>query len=323
MEIASTAKLIVETCLDIKEGDKVLIIACSDEDPKMASILAAKIKAAQAEVQVSIVEPQKEVEPPSFLAEAMKKMDVVIALGQVQFGHTLARKRAAARGVKYAYLPDLMVEEIGDVEVRSGDLLEIEALTERLADRVSRAGEIRVSAANGTDIVFNIKGRKGLALHPVFRNPGHFAIIPFYSEVSCAPVEGTALGKVVINGTIIGLPGLNGVVEEVICWYVKDGKVVEIEGGSEARLLQDLLSKLDRNASRIAEVGIGTNYKLPDRLIGTRRDNAILGSVHLGLGRNIDLGGSLFSQVHADFLAMNVKVELDGRAVIKDGRFLG
>lgn len=322
MEMINTVRLITDTCLAIKEEDKILILAYSDEALKVASILAAEFKAAQAEVGIVIVEPPKEVEPPSFLAEAMKKVDIVITLGEVDFGHTIARKEATAQGVKYAYMPDIMSEEIAALGILPEDLMEVKERTEKLADAISRAKEVHVSSSAGTDIVLDVEGRKGLALHPIFRDPGHFAIIPFYYEVACPPVEGRAKGTVVIDGTVVGFPSLNGIVKEPIRWNVKNGKVVDIKGESTACQLRDVLSKLDENANCIAELGIGTNYKLPNRLIGTRRDNAIFGHVHLALGRNIDLGGTLQSQIHVDFLSMDVKLELDGKSIIEEGRFL-
>lgn len=321
MEIISTIKLIIDTCLAVKKGDRVLIAAFSDEDLKVASVLATQLKAVSVDVGIVILEPPKEVEPPPFFAEAMKKVDIVIALGKINFGHTIARKDASTLGVKYAYMLDIISGEMLDLEILPKDLIEIKDRTEWLADALTSAKEVHISSSAGTNIVFFVEGRQGLAIHPIVRNPGQLSIIPFYYEVACAPLEGKATGTVVVNGTVVGFPGLEGVVKEPIYFYVENGKLVDIKGGMEARLLNSTLSKLDENARYIAELGIGTNYKLPNRLIGTRRDNAILGHIHLALGRNIDLGGTLWSQIHADFLSMDVKIDFDGKTVIEYRQF--
>src|SRR3989339_1721021 len=103
MELMSGVKLITSTCFNIRGGEKVIIVGYSDEDMKVAALLAADMKAAKAEVAIVAVEPPKNVEPPVFLAEAMKNVDIMISFGDLDYGHTLARKEATS--LKYAYVP--------------------------------------------------------------------------------------------------------------------------------------------------------------------------------------------------------------------------
>jgi leucyl aminopeptidase (aminopeptidase T) len=220
-------------------------------------------------------------------------------------------------------MPELMATDLAELAIKSKDLVEVMEFTDRLASAVSEANKVHISNRIGTDVVFDITGRRGLSLTPVFRTPGQLSVIPFYAEVACAVVEGKGSGTAVLDGTVVGLPSLNGVLNEPISWGVQKGSVVGINGGREAVKLRGLLEKLDDNAWKIGELGIGTNFKLPNRLRGTRVDNAIFGHIHLALGRNVDLGGEQWSQIHADFLCSDVKVELDGRTIIEDGRFIG
>jgi leucyl aminopeptidase (aminopeptidase T) len=243
-------------------------------------------------------------------------------LGQVDFGHSNARKQATAANVSYFYIPDLMNEELLNLNIQSPDLIHIKERTLALAQMVSEADKARVTSPAGTDLEIDIQGRPGLALQPIYSAPGHFAIVPFYSEVACAPCEGRALGTVVVDGSIVGLSGLNGVVSDPIRWRVVEGRVVEVQGGREASVLAKDLPELGENADCLAELGIGTNFKMRDVLVGNRRDNAIFGHVHLALGRNTDLGGQQWSPIHADFMTRNVKLELDGKPVIDQGRFI-
>ncbi len=321
MEIIDGIKLITNTCFQIKKGEKVIIVAYGDEDLKVASLLAAEMKVAQAEVGIVIVEPPKAIEPPSFLAEAMKKVDIVISLGDIDYGHTVARKEAPS--LKYAYMPKIMMSAMAELNFQPEDLFEIEKRTEQLAEIVSKAKEAHLSSAAGTDLVLDIEGRRGIPIHPVFRKTGHLAIIPFYAEVACAPVERKAKGTYVVNGNIWGHPGLECIVNDPVYWKVENGRIVDIKGGKEANLLRDTLPTFDENAFYIGELGIGTNHKLPNRLTGTKMDDAIFGHVHIALGRNIALGGNHWSQIHVDFLSMDIKLELDGKTIIENGHFLG
>ncbi|MHB8763483.1 MAG: aminopeptidase [Deferrisomatales bacterium] len=323
MDISRTVRLIVSTCLGVKAGTRILIVGYTDEDLRLATAQAAEAHASGAEAGVVLVAPPRAVEPPEFLAEAMKKVDTVVTLGPVDYGHTHARKELSALGVNFAYIPDLMNQELVDLDIGPDDLLGVSERTVRVAEAVTRARTARVVSAAGTDLCMEVEGRPGLALHPVFRKPGHFAIVPFYYEVACAPVEGTARGTVVTDGTVVGLPGLNGVLAEPIRWTVEGGRVTAIEGGREARRLRELLPAFGENANCIAELGIGMNDRMRNVLVGNRRDNAIFGHIHIALGRNQDLGGDVWSPLHADFLTMDVRLELDGETIIDQGRLAG
>ena len=321
MELMNGIKLITGTCFNIRGGEKVIIAGYSDEDIRVGTLLAADMKAANAEVSVVITEPPKKVEPPAFLAEAMKKVDIFISLGDVDYGHTEARKEAVS--LKYAYMPSIMTQSMIELETTTPeDLLEIEKRTEKLAEAVSQAKTARVTSTEGTDIFFDIEGRKGIPIHPILRRPGHLAIIPHYAETASAPVEGKTSGVYVTNGSIWGHADMECIVGENLIWTVEKGRVMEIRGGREARLIEKALSTFDENAWRVGELGIGTHDKLPERLTGTKRDDAILGHVHVALGRNVSLGGTQWSQIHVDFLSMNVKITLDDKMVIDNGQFL-
>jgi aminopeptidase len=324
LDISRTVKLIIDTCLNVQPDHRVLIAGFTEDDMKLASALAARAHAAGAEVGIILVAPSaRKVEPPSFLAAAMREVDLVITLGLVDFGHTEARKALTSQGISYAYIPDLMNQELIDLNIQPQDLLDIMERTLIIAELVSKARTARITSPSGTDIEIDIHERQGLPLHPIFRSPGHFAIVPFYYEVACAPVEYKATGTVVADGTIVGLSALNGVLDEPITWEMEKGRIVNIRGGKKARLLSQLLSSLGENADSLGELGIGTNDKMHNLLVGNRRDNAVLGHIHLALGRNVDLGGNQWSQIHADFMVMDATLQLDGRPLISQGRFLG
>jgi len=321
MDIMNGVKLITEACFTIKGGEKIILVAYGDEDVRIASVLAAEMKASGAEATIVVTEPPREIEPPAFLAEAMKKVDICISLGEIDYGHTLARKESP--NLQYAYIPPIMCKLLGRSDILGKDLLEIARLTEQLAETVSKAKEAHILSHSGTNLVLNLEGRKGIPIHPIFRKPGHLAIIPFYAEVASAPIEGKATGTYVVDGSIWGHKDIERILREPIVWHVENGKVVNMTGGRDAEEIKKILSGFDENAWSIGELGIGTNHKLSNRLTGTKLDDAILGTVHLALGRNVSLGGTQWSQIHVDFLSMDIQLELDGKTIIQNGRYLG
>ena len=52
------------------------------------------------------------------------------------------------------------------------------------------------------------------------------------------------------------------------------------------------------------------------------RDGARIGTAHVALGRNNDIGGETLSDVHMDALMDKVTVELDGNRVLNNGVLL-
>ena len=44
-----------------------------------------------------------------------------------------------------------------------------------------------------------------------------------------------------------------------------------------------------------------------------------LGTIHIAVGRNDDIGGETFSQIHNDFLLTKTTVWLDGTCILENG----
>ena len=91
----------------------------------------------------------------------------------------------------------------------------------------------------------------------------------------------------------------------------------------EAYLRQTLAT--DEGASRLGEIGIGTNAGI-DRPIGAILfDEKIGGTVHLALGRSYpETGGTNESAVHWDLicdLRRGGRLEADGQPLLVDGAF--
>src|SRR5439155_22241813 len=102
---------------------------------------------------------------------------------------------------------------------------------------------------------------------------------------------------------------------------VKDGRVTDIDGGPEARILEDYLTEYgDENAYMCpAEASVGVNARAVVRGI-QREDKNIMGTLHFGLGTNIDVGGCVKSRIHMDGVILEPTLYVDGVKRIEDGR---
>jgi leucyl aminopeptidase (aminopeptidase T) len=130
--------------------------------------------------------------------------------------------------------------------------------------------------------------------------------------VFIAPVEGTAEGHVVVDGSMGDRKG--GKIEI----SVEEGLAARISGDSPQKLLR-MLAAAGPKARNIAEFGIGTNPKA--RLTGNvLEDEKVMGTCHIALGDNSTFGGRVRAGIHVDGILLKPTVRIDGKILIRDGR---
>lgn len=315
LDLVKGARLIVETCAGIKPGEKVLVIADDKAYPMQMGVLVMDIaNSIGAEAIMAVMEPRKVSgqEPPHAVAAAMAAVNAVIHITNGQgMGHTNARKEATDAGIRFYSMIEVP-EDYFKREITSADIVQIKERTERMAERLTKAHRARVTTPAGTDISMSLENRQGLALQPLWPVLGG---LPDYAEAAIAPVEGTAEGTLVID---IGVIGWAYLFRQPVRCEVKAGRVVQISDGQDADRLRKLAAT-DESASNIAELGIGTSHTIPRIYRATRRDGGIAGTIHIAIGRNNDMGGRTWSQIHADGLMDKPTVELDGEIVVSNG----
>jgi len=258
--------------------------------------------------------PGKEVE------EKMKSANVAIAITNYSLTHTDARVNTCKVGGRVASMPMFVPEMFYKGGPMDSDYQEINKETKKIADWITKANEAKVTSPGGTDISFSVKGRNGMVDAGIFTEKGSWGNLPS-GEAYCAPVEGTAHGKLVVEPN--WYPDLKGKMTLVF----KDGRVTEIIGGGkigdEYRALLDFSKKEEPYISRrnLAELGIGTNpnAKRPDNILESEK---IKGTVHMAIGDNSHMGGKVSADLHQDFVIPKPTWMLDGKPVMKEGKLL-
>jgi leucyl aminopeptidase (aminopeptidase T) len=173
---------------------------------------------------------------------------------------------------------------------------------------------VEISSAGGTHLRVRMANRPTMLALGSVEKPGEIDFIPA-GAIGVAPLEGTAEGKVVVDGTLLGF----GRCLKPIIFEIEKGRVMKVRGGSEWKGLGELLHR-DKFASWICEIGLGVNPKA--RLVGGPEDERVRGSVHIGLGENRYFGGTLASASHLDGTMPHATLKVDGKELIKDGRLL-
>ena len=137
-------------------------------------------------------------------------------------------------------------------------------------------------------------------------------------ETFLAPVEGTSNGVFVVDGSMAGL----GLIKNAkIRIEVENGYATKITGGVFAKKLKLMLDKVGKEARNIAEFGIGTNdsAKLSGILL---EDEKVMGTIHIAVGNNVSMGGSVNVPIHLDGVVKKPTVWMDGKLLMKDGKLL-
>ncbi len=318
MLMAKGAKQVVEVCAQVQENESVVIIT----EPRTLSIaesVAAAVTAVGAEPTITVIMPRKSdsAEPPATVAAAMKESDVFISAVYTSITHTYAVKNAVengSRGIMLTQFEDHMLIDSGVL----ADFPKAAPTCEAVAKALENAETIHLTTTHGTDLKMSATGRKSNAMTGMVKS-GQFAPVPTI-EANVSPLEGSATGTIVCNASIpyIGI----GIVKENVVCTVQDGFITAIEGGHEARVLSDdLASKNDPNVYNVAEIGVGLNPRCKFNGL-MLEDEGVFGSVHIGIGSSITLGGTIKAACHYDLIMTGVTLVADGVTIIKDGEVL-
>lgn len=308
-------------CGGIQPGEEVLIITDDGMDPEVVDAFARSARAEGAELVVATMKarPRSGQEPPAQIAHAMRGAKLAIELTSQFVHHSVARQSAQREGLRYLYIGDIdraMLENPGAVYA---DFRAIAPRIVRMADEITRGQTMRITTAAGTDMTFDLVGRKGRALTGLAQEPSQFGAPPCL-EGGVIPKPGGSHGRVVVDAYCVGV----GLIEEPITVVVEDGRAVDIQGGREAAKLRELLEGANNpNAYNVSEVGIGFNDAalLIDNVTSAE---SIYGTAHIALGSTpADLDIEMISAgIHLDMVFHKPTITVDSTVAMRDGEFL-
>lgn len=300
----------LETSLGIKKGETVLIVT-DDNKTEIAEMIERAARRLSDEVLLMKMRPRSRhaEEPPKVVSEAMKGADVVIIPTTMSLSHTDARKDACAAGARVASMPGITEQMFGRGGL-TADYDAVKRISERVADMLTVAKEIRIKTKLGCDFTAKLSGRKGEADTGILLKNGAFGNLPA-GEGFIAPLEENSHGTLVFDGSFAGI----GVLKRHIQITVDCGRALKIEGDGGK------LKKMLINGDNIAEVGIGTNPKA--KLIGNvLEDEKVMGTVHVAFGDNHNFGGTIRAQVHLDGVIKSPDIWLDDVKIMENGKFV-
>lgn len=314
-DLQKSARIAVKDCMGLSSGETLLVVTDAPlRDIGYAFWEAGVELGAESMLLEMVPRDGHGQEPPGPVAEMMKRVDAVLCPTSKSLTHTKARREACEAGARIGTLPGITVEVMS--RTLSADYHAIAERTEKVCQAIAGHKRAHLTAPNGTDITMSIEGRRCIPSTGLILKPGDFGNLPS-GEAYLAPLEGTANGVFVVDGSFAGI----GVVQQPLKLEVVDGFVTDISGGAEAEHLKRLLEPHGRDAYNIAELGVGTNdaAQISGILL---EDEKVAGTVHIAVGSNASMGGTVTVPVHLDGVIKNPTLIIDNQKIMQDGKLL-
>jgi|TARA_B100000161_G_C33546681_1_gene413413 leucyl aminopeptidase (aminopeptidase T) len=315
--------MVVQTCMDIRRGENVLIVC----DPTTAEIGQSLHIATQkrSDRVLLIVMPKSRhhgEEPPSPVAALMRQQQVVIAATKYSLTHTRAARQALKDGARIATMPGMTFELYTEGGM-TADFQDVKRRISNIANFLRRRRIINVKSESGTDVTFEVNWRDWkLDDNGICNRPRMLTNLPA-GKVFILPKEGTMNGTIVIDGSWDST-----LIDEPVEFIVEDGTVVDVKGGTLAATIRQsygevakkLKAKDRESVWTVAEFGFGMNPSA--RLVGNvLEDEKRMGSCYFSIGDNIGLGGTSNAGIHVSGVLSEPSVWLDDSCLTETGEF--
>jgi len=194
----------------------------------------------------------------------------------------------------------------------------------RIADRLRRGREARISHPNGTELTLRLAGRRpwvddGMIDDEDIRT-GHIAQVVPSGVVSVTPSETEAEGKLVSNTTGVLFTQERETPLGPGRWSFRRGGLAEFDAGIGGPILRQELRRLkvDRLPPGLLSVGLNPKISTIPLLFDQE-----LGTITFEIGRNSHLGGKTRTpHLQAYFNLRGGTLEIDGEPVVDRGRLV-
>jgi aminopeptidase len=317
----------VNTCLGIRPGERVALVADEASRPVAASLEQA-LRRAGADVQCLLLESfakRPMVAAPDEVLAAFATVDAGILCVQPQEGELPARMAIVGlverRRIRYAHMvgvtPRIMREGM------RADYQQVDRLSNQLCARMDHANSLTVRTAAGTDFSATFDRKLAWVKTSGLINPRYWSNLPA-GEVFTTP--GSVDGTFVCDGTAGDYFNAKyGTLERAPL-------VLEIRGGrlqtarcDRADLQRDFWDycHTDENSDRVGELAFGTNLGVRE-MIGILLQDEKVPGVHLAFGDpyGSQTNADWKSRTHVDVLTRSCDVWIDDEQVIADGQYL-
>jgi aminopeptidase len=320
------AKNAVETCLAVKPGEHVALIA-DEASRSVAASIAAALDARRAPWTGLLLEdfgPRPMKAAPGPVLETLETADVGVMCMTPQPGELGARmaivKIVERRQIRYAHMvgvtPEIMRQGM------RADYKMVDRLSDRLRDRMLRAQTLTVKTDSGTTIAAHFDRGLDWVKTSGLISPRYWSNLPA-GEVFTTPatVDGTFVCDATAGDHFNGKYG--DLQSTPLTLKIANARLVEVH--CERKDLEQEFwdyCHTDENSDRVGELAFGTNLGLSE-MIGILLQDEKFPGVHIAFG---DPYGSQThadwkSKTHVDVLTRKCDVWIDADQIISKGKY--
>lgn len=314
------AKIVIEKWMQVKRWDKLLIVT-TKEHIKEAQVLRRYAEGKARSVNSMVVEDMGRHVGVFFdmNEDIFDPYTAVIAATEYSLVTTKAAKRAIHKKKKFLSLPLSTNDGRSMLEY---DFMMMDTKKSRLMAKVIMkylrySSKIHITTPAGTD----------LDVYKENRNPGFFnGVIKDGRGYSSASIEvyvsieeTKSEGVLVLDGSL----GYIGRAKEPTKIIFKEGRIIEIEETPTGKRLKEYMDGYEDSRIYIGgEFGIGLNSYA--QCLGNCyiEDESAYGTFHIGLGRNLALGGRQNANGHFDLVCLEPDIYTDNRQIMQQGKII-
>src|SRR5213594_1164454 len=325
-ELMPGARNTVETCLGVRPGEHVALIA--DEASRVvAASIASALDDRHAPYTGLLLEdfgPRPMSAAPAPVLEALETADVGVMCMTPQPGELGARmaivKVVERRQIRYAHMvgvtPQIMQQGM------RADYKLVDRLSDSLRERMLRAETLTVKTEAGTKIAAHFDRRLDWVKTSGLIDPRYWSNLPA-GEVFTTPatVDGTFVCDATVGDHFCGKFG--DLQSTPLRLAIRAGRLVD--AACERKDLQQEFWEYchtDENSDRVGELAFGTNLGLTE-MIGVLLQDEKFPGVHLAFGDPYgnQTHADWKSRTHVDVLTRQCDVWIDSDQVIEKGQY--
>ena len=315
-------------CMGVTAQDRVFILTDYYRE-SIAREVASVALALHADVTVRFLEHYGE-RPLTTFSNALRE-DLIAARPTVTY------YIATAQPGEIAFRIPLLPFLVQDLKVRHGHMIgiddtlmaegmcadynEVFRLTNEVYELVHNARTIHVTSAKGSDVTATFHPDwKWIPCHGRYHEQGKWGNLP-EGEVFTAPA--TVDGVLVCEVLGDYFSEKYGVLSQPLTIAVKDGYITSVtsENTELAQEVRDYLFSVP-NGNRAGEFAIGTLTSLT-KLSGNLLQDEKMPGLHVAFGNPYPefTGADWDAQIHVDVIPTSCTIEVDGREIMRDGKF--
>lgn len=187
--------------------------------------------------------------------------------------------------------------------------------------RLANAKELQFTNHAGTDVTYKLSDKSILTEYGYTDTPGRWDHWPGGFLATLAS-DGGVNGRVVMDANDIVYP-LKSFLKSPVEFIIKDGVVIEINGGADADELKAFIASYDdERAHAVSHIGWGLNENCQWSvdLPGIGMDGrACYGNVLFSLGPDTEFGGNNDTPCHLDLPMQHCTLRLDNELIVEEG----